>query len=39
VSASFIVETRGAIAALESLDSKKAEARLNNVLKSLRRIS
>lgn len=39
VSASFIVETRGAIAALESLDSKKAETRLNQVLKSLRRIS
>jgi len=39
VSASFIVETRGAIAALESLNRKEAQTRLNNVVKSLRRIS
>lgn len=39
VSASFIVETRGAMAALESLNTKEAQSRLNNVVKSLRRIS
>lgn len=39
VSASFIVETRGAIAALESLNMEKAQTRLSNVVKSLRRIS
>lgn len=39
VSASFIVETRGAIAALESLNRKTAHTRLYNVLKSLRSIS
>lgn len=39
VSASFIVETRGAIAALESLNRKKAQTRLNNVIKPLRRNS
>ncbi len=37
VSASFVVETRGAIAALESMDKGRAEIRLDTVLKSLRR--
>jgi len=39
VSASFVVETRGAMAALASLDGERATSRLNIVLKSLRRKS
>lgn len=39
VSASFVVETRGAIAALASLDAARATCRLDIVLKSLRRSS
>jgi sugar/nucleoside kinase (ribokinase family) len=35
VSASFVVETRGAVAALASLDDQRAAARLDRVLKSL----
>ncbi len=35
VSASFVVETRGAVAALASLDDQRAGARLDRVLKSL----
>lgn len=39
VSASFVVETRGAMAALASLDGDRATSRLEVVLKSLRRTS
>lgn len=39
VSASFIVETRGAVAALNSLNKEKAQNRFDNVIKSIRRNS
>lgn len=37
VSASFVVETRGAIAALAALDKKRAASRLDSILSSTRR--
>jgi hypothetical protein len=39
VSASFVVETRGALSALASLDHELAASRLEAVLTSLRRTS
>lgn len=38
VSASFVVETRGAMSALAALDSERAKFRLDGVMKSIRKV-